>query len=588
MNSEANHTDADNVESTYSRVVKFGVPALLILVVILLMIAAGRVAQFIGDRDQTATAVAMLDWTPTAATSPPAATETPTATFTLTPTLTVPAATATPTTTPTPTTTTALIPTPTATLPPTELPTPTVEEIAAVPTATATRTAAFTATLTRTPFPSPTAEAVAAAPTLTRTPSPTATTTKIPSATARATESASPSPTATPTQTTTPSATATATHTLPPTVTRISSPTVTSTQTTAPSATSTVTLTRSPTPTRTPTPTIAPTQTTTPTPTDTPSPSLTVTPTQTATATSIPTSTSTPTASSTATATLAPSLTATAEAAAVVPSKTLVTDEPGVIIPIITAPVDGEVIASNLLPVAGTAAPGARVAVVEGEVELGRGYAGEDGIWQFTVDLTTDAEPVRERQIVARVLDEGGSVLAVSEPATFIMGNVEPSPTPTVPPTPAPTVKPAITRPAGGETLTPGNVTFAGTAGPDDTVRLVNQDSIVLGTVIAARSGEWQIIIKLAQTGPLTVTAQVLDEAGAVQAISDPVSYVVAPAIVPDTGGEAVPPGETARLLALLLVMLGAVLLLVGGTLRRAAKDGLAAKLTFRPPRRKK
>jgi hypothetical protein len=201
----------------------------------------------------------------------------------------------------------------------------------ASPTATSTRlptasltptaTSANSATATPTDIPAatstPTRRATAMAnhtvAPLLPTSTPTATPTNSPTRRATATATNTPRPTATPTSTNSPTrrATATATHTVTPTSTDTPRPTATSTPT--PTDTPRPTATNTPTPTDTPRPTATstPTSTDTPRPTDTNTPTPTDTPLPTATSTPTPTDTPLPTATNTPTPTDTPLPTAT-------------------------------------------------------------------------------------------------------------------------------------------------------------------------------------------------------------------------------------------------------------------------------------
>jgi hypothetical protein len=258
----------------------------------------------------------------------PAITHTPTPSVTSTPVVTsTPTTTPTETTTPTPTNTgtPAVTQTPTNTSTPTNTITQTPTNTPSVTsTSTPTNTPSVTTTNTETPTNTPTntlTPTATATPgnTPTRTPdvtsSPTATPTNTPTNTQTGTPSITSSPTSTPTNTPTQTNTGTPAITSSPTTTPTNTPTNTQTGTPSITSSSTTTPTNTPTNTQTGTPNVtsSPTSTPTNTPTQTQSgtPSITSTPTNTPTNTQTLTPTNTNTPSVTATRTPTPTGTIT-------------------------------------------------------------------------------------------------------------------------------------------------------------------------------------------------------------------------------------------------------------------------------------
>jgi hypothetical protein len=92
-------------------------------------------------------------------------------------------------------------------------------------------------------------------------------------------------------------------------------------------------------------------------------------------------------------------------------------------------------------------------------------------------------------------------------------------------PAPAAIAAPILTSPSGG-TLTPGALTFTGTAAPGAMVQVL-VDGQPIGTATADSAGAWSLSATLDRPGDHTVVVQTLDSAGAVAAAAEPVTIAL-------------------------------------------------------------
>ena len=141
--------------------------------------------------------------------------------------------------------------------------------------------------------------------------------------------------------------------------------------------------------------------------------------------------------------------------------------------PAITAPAAGaSVAAGQPLTISGTGTPGSTIEVLSGDTVVGTATVGDDGAW--TMDVTPAAG---EAQYVARA--QGGT--ATSAPVAVAV---------TDGPVATPSGVLALTQPADGAQLAPGQQTFSGTAAPGLAVEVRNGDAVV-ATATAGADGNW-------------------------------------------------------------------------------------------------
>jgi len=300
-------------------------------------------------------------------------------------------------------------------------------------------------------------------------------------------------PTATPTAVPpTPTAAPTATA-APPTATSTATATVA-----PPTATSTATATAVP-PTVTPT-AVPPSPTATPMPTATPAP----------TATPLPTAT-------TAAATAAP---------AIPPGAEVITLAEG-----------------TTITLAGTAAPGTRLRIYDGETMVGEVVADTEGRWTLALPPLTAGQHV----FTARVYDASGQLVSTSEPLYINVLSVTGA-LPTA--TPAPTAgtpaagQPQITSPQPGAQLpaaAPG--LLEGKAAAGATIHVYDGDRLI-AEVVAGPDGVWKVILPALAEGPHTLTVRpVASDGTELPAIATlPITIVPGPAAAaatPVPGSEA-------------------------------------------------
>jgi len=213
---------------------------------------------------------------------------------------------------------------------------------------------------------------------------------------------------------------------------------------------------------------------------------------------------------------------------------TLTMEEP-IVAPALVSPASGASFgAGELLTFEGTAAPGAKVRLYDGETLLGEVTADADGEWGF--DLT-EALAAGAHTLRAVVLDAAGEEIAASKVVTLTMDE--------------PIVAPAVVSPASGASFGTGEaLAFGGTAAPGAKVRLYDGDTL-LGEVAADADGEWHFELPEAlAAGAHALRAVVLDAAGEEVAASELVALtveepIIAPVVVSPAGGASIGAGES-------------------------------------------
>ncbi|TEU17604.1 MAG: Ig-like domain repeat protein [Anaerolineales bacterium] len=113
---------------------------------------------------------------------------------------------------------------------------------------------------------------------------------------------------------------------------------------------------------------------------------------------------------------------------------------------------------------------------------------------------------------------------------------LEPTSTPTVVPI-ASLTAPVITTPPDGSVLKDDRPTIAGTAPPNTTVQVYDDDGSLVGTAAADAQGDWALVAdEPLETGEHTVTAVASDDTGRSSAPSVAVIFTVAIERLPVTG----------------------------------------------------
>ena len=165
----------------------------------------------------------------------------------------------------------------------------------------------------------------------------------------------------------------------------------------------------------------------------------------------------------------------------------------------------------------GTAAPGAKVRLYDGETLLGEVAADADGEWHFEVPeaLAAGAHALR-----AVVLDAAGEEVAASEMVTLTVEE--------------PIVAPVVVSPASGASIGAGeSLAFEGTAAPGTKVRLYDGE-MLLGELTANADGEWRFELPQPLTEGLhELRTVVLDAAGEEAAASELLTFSIVKAATP-------------------------------------------------------
>ncbi len=211
------------------------------------------------------------------------------------------------------------------------------------------------------------------------------------------------------------------------------------------------------------------------------------------------------------------------------------TVEETIIAPVVISPASGASFgASEPLTFEGTAAPGAKVRLYDGDTLLGKVTADVDGEWGFELPGTLAAGAHTLRSVV---LDAAGKEVAASEVVTLTVEE--------------PIVAPAVVAPASRASIGAGEpLTFEGTAAPGAKVRLYDGDTL-LGEVAADADGEWHFELPGAlAAGAHALRAVVLDAAGEEVAASEMVTLtveelIVAPVVVSPASGASIGAGES-------------------------------------------
>lgn len=178
--------------------------------------------------------------------------------------------------------------------------------------------------------------------------------------------------------------------------------------------------------------------------------------------------------------------------------------------------------------VEGTAAPGAKIKIFDGDKLLGETTANGSGAWSFALPGTLAAGA---HSIKAEATDSANRVTSALAAWTLVDPRLA-----------AAAVKPTIALPAAGTTTVVGRqIDFSGKAAPGATVRLIGPNGQVLGTTLAGADGSWKLQIP-AVAGMSPVFARVTLPDGK-NLDSDPLTFTInpAPTAVPPTPAPIAP-----------------------------------------------
>ena len=194
--------------------------------------------------------------------------------------------------------------------------------------------------------------------------------------------------------------------------------------------------------------------------------------------------------------------------------------------PIITAPLTGAVLATNLPTISGTAEPQATVDIFDQAILIGSSVADSAGMWSF---IPTQALAEGAHDIHATAFDQYSHLSPASNLVSIVIDTNAPA-------------RPTITSPVNGAVV-PANVQIVGSGEATSTAE-VFIDGISIGTIPVDAAGRWSITPNPALIeGARTITASVRDRAGNVSALSTAVLILVdgtapgVPVIITPTDG---------------------------------------------------
>ncbi len=207
---------------------------------------------------------------------------------------------------------------------------------------------------------------------------------------------------------------------------------------------------------------------------------------------------------------------------------------PQIVTPIIQAGPTASLVAGSPFTLAGTAAPGAKVQVYDGETLLGETTAGPDGTWQFSVPTLSAGA----HSLTARTAGADGKPIA-SQPVAFTLPEVK-----------LPEVKlPEFKLPSLADLAAGSPFTLAGTAAPGAVVQVYDGETL-LGEATAGPDGAWEFTAPALPAGAHSLTARTAGADGKPVA-SQPVAFTLpeaAPSPYPAPYVITLAPGETATL----------------------------------------
>ncbi len=207
---------------------------------------------------------------------------------------------------------------------------------------------------------------------------------------------------------------------------------------------------------------------------------------------------------------------------------------PEVKLPELRLPSLADLKAGSPFTLSGTAAPGAKVQVYDGETLLGETTAGPDGAWQFNVP----ALPAGDHSLTARTAGADGKPVT-SQPFTFKLPEIA-----------LPEVKlPELRLPSLADLKAGSPFTLSGTAAPGAKVQVYDGETL-LGETTAGPDGAWQFNVPALPAGDHSLTARTAGADGQPVA-SQPVTFTLpeaAPSLYPVPYVITLAPGETATL----------------------------------------
>jgi endonuclease YncB( thermonuclease family) len=194
----------------------------------------------------------------------------------------------------------------------------------------------------------------------------------------------------------------------------------------------------------------------------------------------------------------------------------------------------------------GTAAPGTKIQIFDGDKLLGETTAGPDGKWRLALPALTEGA----HALTARAVSPDGVVLAASEPIKIVVApaTATPAPTPTATTVPTATPVPTATLVPGAETATVVEgtpITLSGTAGPGTKLRIYDGETQI-GETVTDVDGQWRLTLPPLAVGQHMLTARVYDAAGKLVSSSTPLYLTVTPGKgTPGAGVTPTTPGKT-------------------------------------------
>ena len=178
---------------------------------------------------------------------------------------------------------------------------------------------------------------------------------------------------------------------------------------------------------------------------------------------------------------------------------------PEVTRPAITPPSLPDLKAGAPFELTGTAAPGAKIQVFDGDTLLGETTADASGNWKFAAPALA-AGP---HSLVTKTQDAAGKALGASEPFQFELPEV---------------TRPAITPPSLPDLKAGAPFELTGTAAPGAKIQVFDGDTL-LGETTADASGNWKFTAPALAAGPHTLVTKTLDAAGKALGASEPVQF---------------------------------------------------------------